>query len=131
MSFFNSIFGTSDNSDSPKNNIKWINLTDLKQLQEIENISGNKPVIIFKHSTRCSISRMALKQFERDFEFSESIDAFFLDLIAYRDISNEISERFNVYHESPQLILIKNGKAIYNASHSDIDAEVLKANYKL
>lgn len=131
MSFFNSIFGTSDNSDSPKNNIKWINLTDLKQLQEIENISGNKPVIIFKHSTRCSISRMALKQFERDFEFSESIDAFFLDLIAYRDISNEIAERFNVYHESPQLILIKNGKAIYNASHSDIDAEVLKANYKL
>ena len=127
MSFLNSIFGSSDNSDAPKNNINWTELTDIVQLMEIEAISQEKPVVIFKHSTRCSISRMALKQFEREFELENVVDAYFLDLIAHRDISNEIASRFGVYHESPQLILIKNGKAVYNVSHSDIDAEALKS----
>ena len=127
MSFLNSIFGNSENTDSPKSNINWIELTDLNQLDEIAATSNEKPVVIFKHSTRCSISRMALKQFEREFDLENVVDAYFLDLIAHRDISNEIAERFNVYHESPQLILIKNGKAVYDVSHSDIDAEALKA----
>lgn len=126
MSFFNSIFGNSENADSPKSNINWTELTDVLQLQEIEAISNEKPVVIFKHSTRCSISRMALKQFEREFDLNDTVDAYFLDLIAYRDVSNEIAKKFNVYHESPQLILIKNGKAVYDVSHSDIDAEALK-----
>jgi len=126
MSFLNSIFGNSENTDSPKSNINWTPLTDILQLQEIEAISNEKPVVIFKHSTRCSISKMALKQFEREFDLNETVDAYFLDLIAHRDISNEIANRFNVYHESPQLILIKNGKAVYNVSHSDIDAQALK-----
>ncbi len=126
MSFLNSIFGNSENTDSPKSNINWTELTDVLQLQEIEAISNEKPVVIFKHSTRCSISRMALKQFEREFDLNDTVDAYFLDLIAHRDISNEIAQRFNVYHESPQLILIKNGKAVYDVSHSDIDAEALK-----
>ena len=69
---------------------------------------------------------MALKQFEREFDLNETVDAYFLDLIAHRDISNEIASRFGVYHESPQLILIKNGKAVYDVSHSDIDAVALK-----
>jgi bacillithiol system protein YtxJ len=93
---------------------------------EIAAISNEKPVIIFKHSTRCSISRMALKQFEREFDLNDTVDAYFLDLIAHRDISNEIASTFNVYHESPQLILIRNGKAVYDVSHSDIDAGALK-----
>lgn len=126
MSFLNSIFGNSENTDSPKSNINWTKLTDVAQLQEIETMSNEKPVVIFKHSTRCSISRMALKQFEREFDLNDAVDAYFLDLIAYRDVSNEIARKFNVYHESPQLILIKNGKAIYDVSHSDIDATVLK-----
>ena len=126
MSFFNSIFGSSENADSPKSTINWTELTDLAQLMEIEAISNEKPVVIFKHSTRCSISRMALKQFEREFDLNETVDAYFLDLIAHRDVSNEIANRFNVYHESPQLILIKNGKAVYDVSHSDIDAVALK-----
>jgi bacillithiol system protein YtxJ len=126
MSFLNSIFGNSENTDSPKNNINWTQLTDTLQLQEIEAISNEKPVVIFKHSTRCSISRMALKQFEREFDLNDTVDAYFLDLIAHRDVSNEIARKFNVYHESPQLILIKNGKAVYDVSHSDIDAEALK-----
>lgn len=126
MSFLNSIFGNSENTDSPKNNINWTQLTNTLQLQEIEAISNEKPVVIFKHSTRCSISRMALKQFEREFDLNDTVDAYFLDLIAHRDVSNEIARKFNVYHESPQLILIKNGKAVYDVSHSDIDAEALK-----
>jgi len=126
MSFFNSIFGNLENTDSPKSNINWTELTDLLQLQEIEAISNEKPVVIFKHSTRCSISRMALKQFEREFDLNDNVDAYFLDLIAHRDVSNEIARKFNVYHESPQLILIKNGKAIYDVSHSDISADALK-----
>ncbi|SNR37324.1 bacillithiol system redox-active protein YtxJ [Flavobacterium sp. ov086] len=126
MSFFNSIFGNSENADAPKSNVNWIELTDIAQLMEIEAISNAKPVVIFKHSTRCSISRMALKQFEREYDLNETVDAYFLDLIANREVSNEIANKFSVYHESPQLILIKNGKAIYDVSHSDIDAVALK-----
>ena len=126
MSFLNSIFGSSENADSSKSNINWTELTDILQLQEIEAISNEKPVVIFKHSTRCSISRMALKQFEKEYDLDETVHAYFLDLIAHRDVSNEIASRFNVYHESPQLILIKNGKAIYDVSHSGIDAADLK-----
>lgn len=127
MSFLNSIFGNSDNSDSQKNNVNWIPLTNLTQLNDIENMSNVKPIVIFKHSTRCSISRFALKQFEREYDLDETVDAFFLDLIEHRDVSNEIASKFGVYHESPQLILIKNGKAVYDVSHSEINAEALKA----
>lgn len=126
MSFFNSIFGSSKQEDAPKSKVNWTELTDISQLMEIEAVSNVKPVIIFKHSTRCSISRMALKQFENEYDLQDTIDAYFLDLIAHRDVSNEIASKFNVYHESPQLILIRNGKAVYDVSHSDIDAVALK-----
>ena len=127
MSFLNSIFGNSDNSESQKSKVNWIPLTNLAQLNDIENMSNVKPIVIFKHSTRCSISRFSLKQFEREYDLEETVDAFFLDLIEHRDVSNEIANKFGVYHESPQLILIKNGKAVYDVSHSDIDAEALKS----
>lgn len=126
MSFFKNIFSGSENQNDSSNKMDWNNLTDLGQLNEIITFSNNKPVAIFKHSTRCSVSRMALKQFENEFDLSDKVTPYFLDLIAYRDVSNEIASRFGVMHQSPQLILIKEGKAIYNASHSDIDAEVLK-----
>ncbi|RTZ01787.1 bacillithiol system redox-active protein YtxJ [Flavobacterium sp. RSP49] len=125
MSFFKNIFSSSDDKDFKENKINWNELTDLVQLDEIIAISNEKPVAIFKHSTRCSISRMALKQFENEFNSSDKVTPYFLDLITHRDISNEIANRFGVTHQSPQLILIKEGKAIYNVSHSDIDAEEL------
>jgi bacillithiol system protein YtxJ len=125
MSFFKNIFNSSDDKDLNENKITWNELTDLGQLNEIIALSNEKPVAIFKHSTRCSVSRMALKQFENEFNSSDKVTPYFLDLIAHRDISNEIASRFGVYHQSPQLILIKEGKAIYNVSHSDIDAEEL------
>ncbi|MDP3680124.1 MAG: bacillithiol system redox-active protein YtxJ [Flavobacterium sp.] len=125
MSFFKNMFNSSDDKDLNENKINWNELTDLGQLNEIIAISNEKPVAIFKHSTRCSVSRMALKQFENEFNSSDKVTPYFLDLIAYRAISNEIANRFGVTHQSPQLILIKEGKAIYNVSHSDIDAEEL------
>ncbi len=125
MSFFKNMFNSSDEKDSNENKINWNELTDLGQLNEIIAGSNEKPVAIFKHSTRCSVSRMALKQFENEFNSSDKVTPYFLDLIAHRDISNEIAHRFGVTHQSPQLILIKEGKAIYNVSHSDIDAEEL------
>ncbi|MFH6971517.1 bacillithiol system redox-active protein YtxJ [Flavobacterium petrolei] len=125
MSFFKNMFNSSEEKDSNENKINWNELTDLGQLNEIIAASNEKPVAIFKHSTRCSVSRMALKQFENEFNSSDKVTPYFLDLIAHRDISNEIASRFGVTHQSPQLILIKEGKAVYNVSHSDIDAEEL------
>jgi bacillithiol system protein YtxJ len=125
MSFFKNMFNSSEEKDSNENKINWNELTDLGQLNDISDASNEKPVAIFKHSTRCSVSRMALKQFENEFNSSDKVTPYFLDLIAHRDISNEIANRFGVTHQSPQLILIKEGKAIYNVSHSDIDAEEL------
>ena len=125
MSFLKNMFNSSEEKDSNENKINWNELTDLGQLNEIIAASNEKPVAIFKHSTRCSVSRMALKQFENEFNSSDKVTPYFLDLIAHRDISNEIANRFGVTHQSPQLILIKEGKAVYNVSHSDIDAEEL------
>jgi bacillithiol system protein YtxJ len=126
MTLFKSIFGDSENNNSNASKINWIELTDLGQLNEIMDLSHEQPVVIFKHSTRCSISRMALKQFENEFDLEGSITPYFLDLLNHRDISQEIATRFDVYHQSPQLLLIKEGKSIYDASHSDIDAVELK-----
>jgi bacillithiol system protein YtxJ len=119
MSFFNSIFGSS-NQESSIPNMNWTLLTDLGQLNEISELSFQKPVAIFKHSTRCSISRMALKQFENEFNLEDKVTPYYLDLLEFRPISNEIAGRFGVMHQSPQIILIKNGNAVYTASHSDI-----------
>ena len=126
MTLFKSIFGDSENNNSNGSKINWIELTDLGQLNEIMDLSHAQPVVIFKHSTRCSISRMALKQFENEFDLEGRVTPYFLDLLNHRDISQEIATRFDVYHQSPQLLLIKEGKSIYDASRSDIDALELK-----
>lgn len=125
MSIFNSLFGNSEEKKEITSTIDWIPLTNLGQLNDIMTVSETNPVIIFKHSTRCSVSRMALKQFENEFDLKDKVAAYFLDLLEYRNISNEIAQRFQVEHQSPQLILIKGGKAMYNVSHSAIDAEEL------
>ena len=86
----------------------WNTLTDLHQLDEIVDISQNQPVVIFKHSTRCSISSTALSRFERAWGTTENT-AFYLDLIAYRPISLEIAEKFGIQHQSPQVLVINKG----------------------
>ncbi|PKB18214.1 bacillithiol system redox-active protein YtxJ [Flavobacterium sp. 5] len=127
MSIFSNIFGGSENENTSNSKVKWIPLTFSGQLDEIVAFSDQNPVVIFKHSTRCSISRFALKQFEKEYDLKDNVDAYFLDLLEYRDISNEIATRFNVFHQSPQLILIKDGKSVYDVSHDAIDAEELKS----
>lgn len=108
-------------------NLNWKPLQSLSELDRIEKESYNKPVLIFKHSTRCSVSRMAVKQFEADYTIDpDKMDSYFLDLLNFRSVSNEIATKFFVEHESPQVLLIKDGKCIYHTSHSDIDAEALK-----
>ena len=123
--FKKNIFASAENEKQSDSTSFWVNLKDLGQINEIITISEEKPVVIFKHSTRCSVSRMALKQFENEFKLQDKMDAYFLDLIENRDISNEIAKKFDIVHQSPQLLLIKNGKCIYNISHSDIDAVFL------
>ncbi len=117
------MFGDSDNKDSNESSLLWNPLTEIKQLDEIVSESETLPIFIFKHSTRCSISRMALKNFEREYALSPT-DAklYFLDLLQHRDISNAIGQKFNVVHQSPQLLLIKKGHCLYHVSHGDIDA---------
>jgi bacillithiol system protein YtxJ len=67
-----------------------------------------------------------LKQFENEFDLADAVDAYYLDLLEYRPISSAIAEQFSVTHQSPQLILMKNGQVVHHASHSDIDAQLLK-----
>lgn len=121
MNFIKKLFGTTAEVKDTKL-LPWIVLNSLDQLSEIEAKSITKTQVIFKHSTRCGISRMVISQFESEFEVSEnSLDLYYLDLLNYRDISNAIAERYNVVHESPQLLIVKNGTAIANASHGSIN----------
>ncbi len=99
--------------------MQWIHINDELQLTEIIQKSSVKPQVIFKHSTRCSVSSVALNRLQKA-GFPEQIDFYYLDLIAHRNISNKIAELFKVQHESPQVLLIKEGKCIYDESHLGI-----------
>lgn len=100
----------------------WLKLEDNSTLDKITEKSKEIPQVIFKHSTRCSISSMAKSRLERS-KSTGNVDFYCLDLIAYRDVSSKVAELFNVYHESPQVLLIKDGKCIYDESHSGISME--------
>jgi len=104
--------------------MNWKPLTTATQLAEIKEESASKPVVIFKHSTRCSISAVAKSRLERA-QAPEEISFYYLDLIRFRDISNKIADDFNVPHESPQVLLIRNGECIYDESHSGITMDDL------
>lgn len=104
--------------------LNWIRLTDTQQVECIKDLSFEKPQVLFKHSTRCGISSMALKRIERAGIIPDA-DFYFLDLIRFRNISDRIAWDFKIYHESPQLLLIKNGECIYNESHLSIDMKEL------
>ena len=124
-----SAFKKEDSSKQVKENhtFPWIDLSSLEQLLEIKEQSKITPVVIFKHSTRCVISRMVLREFESSFDKDgKSVALYFLDLLSYREISNQVGEIFQVFHQSPQLLVIKNGEAIYHASHNEIKADAIK-----
>lgn len=120
MALLNKLFGT--RSSNEERSLPWIALDKLTQLDEIIKNSYQKPQLLFKHSTRCGISSMVLRQFESNYPFIDNeVDLFYLDLLSYRAISNEIAIRFGVYHESPQLLIVKNGQVIKHASHGTIN----------
>ena len=104
--------------------MKWIPLINVSQLEQIAERSKSVSCLIFKHSTRCNISAIAKFRLEDDWRFTEEqVEAYFLDLLQHRDISAAVAERFNVYHESPQILLIENGECDFDASHLDITVD--------
>lgn len=104
--------------------MSWIELKDAAQLEELIAQSKHTPQVIFKHSTRCSISTMVKARLEKG-EKPANTTFYYLDLIRYRDISNAIAEQFHVFHESPQVLLIKDGECIYDESHNGIRMEFI------
>jgi len=124
MGIFNNMFGGKEGQEEkPEKKIylTWLPLTSLEQLETIETESNTASVLIFKDSTRCGISKMVIKQFEKLFtEENQHLKVYYLDLLNYRDISNEIAVKFQVMHQSPQLIVVRNGTAVHHASHNDI-----------
>lgn len=102
----------------------WIPLNNLSQLETIADDSYKHPQVIFKHSTRCSISSMALNRIEKS-AAPEHVDFYFLDLVVYRTLSNVIAEKWSVEHESPQVLVIQNGKCVYDNSHNGITMQAI------
>ncbi|MFY0712652.1 bacillithiol system redox-active protein YtxJ [Seonamhaeicola sp. NFXS20] len=128
MGLLNKIFGGSSEPKEEKI-LPWIALNNLEQLNDIEEKSKTKTQVIFKHSTRCGISRMVMNQFVDAYNLTETdLDLYYLDLLNYRDVSNEVGYKFQVLHESPQILVIKNGQTVAHASHGAINEMPLK-NY--
>ena len=106
--------------------MNWIPLNEEEQLEKIIERSQNAPQVIFKHSTRCSISSMAKNRLDKN-DQPEGIDFYYLDLLKHRNISNKIAADFDVQHQSPQILIIRDGKCTYTESHSGIMMEDIVA----
>ncbi|MCO5937164.1 bacillithiol system redox-active protein YtxJ [Mucilaginibacter sp. RB4R14] len=102
--------------------MEWISLDTADQIDNIKQQAGYS--LIFKHSTRCSISMMAKRRFEMDWEnLPSDMPLYFLDLIKHRDLSAKVAEDFSVHHESPQMLLIKDGECVLDQSHGSISVD--------
>lgn len=113
--------------------MKWNKIDSTQHIKQILEESKERPVLIYKHSTRCNISRTALDRLERHWKQEEMGDTkvYYLDLISYREVSNLIAEEFEVEHESPQVLIIRNEKSMYDRSHFEIDYHQIKEVLKL
>ena len=124
MGLFDKILGNkkeASEKEIKKTFINWIPLTSLEQIEEIKTQSKSESILVFKHSTRCGISSMIIKRFETLFkEEHQELKVYYLDLLNYRNVSDEVGYTFQVMHQSPQLLAIKNGVSVYNASHYEI-----------
>lgn len=127
MGFFDKFKSAADIAKEEIVEVPWHVLSNLEQLDEIVEQSKTKPVAIFKHSTRCGISRGVLKLLEKNYKLTDDqLKLYYLDLLQNRDISNEIAARYKVRHESPQMIVIKNGVVVHHDSHHSIEAAHLE-----
>lgn len=113
-------------SSKPKQVFPWENITSEEKLKAIFEEVSEKPRLFFKHSTRCSISTMALSRFQEKWTGEKECDLYFIDLIAYRSVSNLLEKLSHVVHQSPQVIVLKNKELIYSASHSEIEARSIE-----
>ncbi len=119
--------GLFSKSSTPISSFPWKEITSVEEFNEMLNAPTEKAKLFFKHSTRCSISSMALKGFEREWNVSSNdFELYFVDLIAHRDISNAIAAESHVEHQSPQVVVWRNGEVVYNASHHHIDAQKIQ-----
>lgn len=116
---FKKLFGSSEPKEEKI--LPWIALKSIDQLDAIAERSKGKTQLIFKHSTRCGISRMVMNQFVAAYDLDLHADLYYLDLLSYRDVSNEVGYKFEVMHESPQLLVIRNGVVVAYASHGAIN----------
>ncbi len=116
---FKKLFGSSEPKEEKI--LPWLPLTTIDQLDTIAEQSKTKTQLIFKHSTRCGISRMVMNQFESAYDIDINADLHYLDLLNYRDVSNEVGYKFQVMHQSPQLLVIKNGVVVVHDSHGAIN----------
>ena len=117
MGLLKTIFGGNEKKEQTSH-INWIPLTSLDQLDQIEEQSKSETIMIFKHSTRCGISSMVIKRFENMFDESmNSVKVYYLDILSYRSISDEVGYTFQVMHQSPQLLIVRNETAVAHASH--------------
>lgn len=108
------------------NALPWEQLTATEQLEGVLKDSHTRPQLIFKHSSRCSISSMALERFGREWDTGTGADLWFLDLIRYRDVSNAVAVQTGITHQSPQVVVLMNGQVTHDASHSGISAQAAK-----
>ena len=121
MGLFSGLFGKTASKGKEEKIFPWIPLTSLDQLDEIEEKSKSKSQLIFKHSTTCGISRMVIRTFTDTFDLSQDqADVYYLDLHRYRDVSNEVGYKFQIMHQSPQVVVIKNGEVVAHSSHGSI-----------
>lgn len=116
---FKKLFGSSEPKEEKI--LPWIALNSIEQLDTITEQSETKTQLIFKHSTRCGISRMVMNQFVASYDLGINADLYYLDLLSYRDVSNEVGYKFQVMHQSPQLLVIRNGVVVAHASHGGIN----------
>jgi len=110
--------------------MKWIQLNSAEQIDQIINLSKERSQVIFKHSTRCSISSLAWNRIQKS-DGQNNMDFYFLDLISYRSLSNKIAEIFKVHHESPQVLVIKDGQCIFDESHLSISMDEILEQAKV
>ena len=121
MVFLKNIFRDKTSKEVEKTYLIWTPLISVEEINTIKEISKNYSILIFKHSTRCGISRMVIKQFESLFnDENKQLKVYYLDLLNFREVSSKLSEVFQVIHQSPQLLVIKNGISVYDESHFEI-----------
>jgi len=126
---FKKLFGSSEPKEKKEEKVlPWLPLQTGTQLDEILERSKTKTQLVFKHSTRCGISRMVMSQFESAYNVDSSADLYYLDLLNYRDVSNEVGYKYQVMHQSPQLLILRNGVVVAHASHGEIN-EIDLAKY--